>query len=149
MYRALYNSTALRAPDWPRRIVAFLHGCASVRRLEHAEIAALPELLIARPLGSVLWLATRWRAGLGHFGEITNRVGRLEATTRWLAVNEDALLSVAAAATQTPDSPGHVAEQDSRSRAARGAADWRPLPAGYKLTAGNSAVRAVPAFRRL
>ena len=30
---ALYNSTALGAPDWPRRTAAFLRGCASVRRL--------------------------------------------------------------------------------------------------------------------
>ena len=95
---ALYNSTALRAPGWPRRTGAFLRGCASVRRLEPAEVAALPELLIARALGSVLWRAARWRAGLGRFGEVTAHVGRLEATTRWLAANEDALLSVATAA---------------------------------------------------
>ena len=95
---ALYNSTALRAPDWPRRTAAFLHGCAWVRRLEPAELAALPELLIARSLGSVLWRAARWRAGAGHFAEVTAHVGKLEATTRWLAANEDAFLSVAAAA---------------------------------------------------
>ena len=94
---ALYNSTALGAPDWPRRTAALLRGCASVRRLEPAEIAALPELLIARSLGSVLWRAARWRAGLGRFAEVTAQAGRLEATTRWLAANEDAFLSVAAA----------------------------------------------------
>jgi homoserine kinase type II len=95
---ALYNSTALRAPDWPRRTAAFLRGCASVRRLKPAEAAALPELLLARSLGSVLWRAARWRAGLGHFGEVTAQAGRLDATTRWLAANGDALLSVATAA---------------------------------------------------
>jgi Ser/Thr protein kinase RdoA (MazF antagonist) len=95
---ALYNSTALGAPDWPRRTAAFLRGCASVRRLEPAEITALPELLIARSLGSALWRAARWRAGLGRFGEVTAHAGRLEATTRWLAANEDAFLSLAAAA---------------------------------------------------
>jgi Ser/Thr protein kinase RdoA (MazF antagonist) len=95
---ALYNSTALGAPDWPRRTAAFLRGCASVRRLEPAEVAALPELLIARSLGSILWRAARWRAGLGRFGEVTAQAGRLEATTRWLAANEDAFLSVATAA---------------------------------------------------
>jgi homoserine kinase type II len=94
----LYNSTALGAPDWPRRTTAFLRGCASARRLEPAEVAALPELLIARSLGSVLWRAARWRAGLGRFSEVTAHVGKLEATTRWLAANEDVLLSVAAAA---------------------------------------------------
>jgi homoserine kinase type II len=95
---ALYNSAALGTPDWPSRTAALLRGCASARRLEPAEVAALPELLIARSLGSVLWRAARWRAGLGHFGEITAHAGRLEATTRWLAANQDAFLSVAATA---------------------------------------------------
>ncbi len=39
---AMYNSTALGAPDWPRRTAAFLRGCTSVRRLEPTEEAALP-----------------------------------------------------------------------------------------------------------
>jgi homoserine kinase type II len=95
---ALYHSTALSAPDWPRRTAAFLRGCATVSRLEPAEVAALPELLIAQSLGSVLWRAVRWRAGLAHLGDVTARVDRLEASTRWLAANEDKFLSVAAAA---------------------------------------------------
>lgn len=95
---ALYNSTALRAPDWPRRTAAFLRGCTSGRRLEPAEVAALPELLIVRSLGSVLWRAARWRAGLGPFSEVMAHVGRLETTTRWLAANGDDFLAVAAAA---------------------------------------------------
>jgi Ser/Thr protein kinase RdoA (MazF antagonist) len=101
---ALYNSTALRGsgttgpPDWPRRTAAFLRGCASVRRLEPAEVAALPELLIIRALGSVLWRITRWRSGRGSFGEVTDHAARLEETVRWLAVNGDRFLSVAVAA---------------------------------------------------
>jgi Ser/Thr protein kinase RdoA (MazF antagonist) len=67
------------------------------------ETTAGPELLIVRSLGSVLWRAARWRAGLGRFGlgrfgEVTAHVGGLEATTRWLAANGDAFLSVAAPA---------------------------------------------------
>jgi homoserine kinase type II len=95
---ALHNSTALGTPDWPRTAAAFLRGCASVRRLEPAEVMALPELLIARAFGSVLWRAARWRAGLGPFGEVTAHAIRLQATARWLADNTDALLSVATAA---------------------------------------------------
>jgi homoserine kinase type II len=95
---ALYNSTALSVPDWPRRTAAFLRGCASVRRLEAAEAAALPELLLVRSVGSALWRAARWRAGLGNFSEVTDHVSRLEETTRWLAANESAFLSVATAA---------------------------------------------------
>jgi len=41
---APYNSTALGATDWPRRTAAFLRGCASVRRLDPAEVTALPSL---------------------------------------------------------------------------------------------------------
>ena len=95
---ALYNSAALNAANWPYRTAAFLRGCASVRRLEPAEVAALPELLIVRSLGSVLWRAARWRAGLGRFGEVTAHADKLAETTRWLAANEDAFLSIAAAA---------------------------------------------------
>ena len=95
---ALYHSTALTTPDWPRRTAAFLRGCSSVTRLQPAEIAALPELLIAQSLGSVLWRAVRWREGLVPFGDVIARVERLEANTRWLAENEGRFLFVATAA---------------------------------------------------
>ena len=94
---ALYYSTALTTPDWPRRTAAFLRGCSSVRRLEPVEVAALPELLIAQSLGSVLWRAVRWRAGLAQFSDVIARVERLEASTRWLAEHEGTLLFVATA----------------------------------------------------
>ena len=95
---ALFHSTALSAPDWPRRTGAFLRGCATVRPLEPAELAALPELLNAQSLGSVLWRAVRWRAGIARLADVTDRIDRLEASTRWLAAHEDTLVSVAAAA---------------------------------------------------
>lgn len=95
---ALYNSTSLGAPDWPRRTAAFIRGCASVCRLEPAEVTALPELLIVRSLGSVLWRVARWHAGLGRFDEVTAHADRLEATTRWIAANQNTFLSVANAA---------------------------------------------------
>jgi len=60
-------------------------------------VAALPELLIAQSLGSVLWRAVRWRAGLAQFSDVIARVERLEASTRWLAENEGTLLFVATA----------------------------------------------------
>jgi homoserine kinase type II len=95
---ALYHSTALTTPDWPRRTAALLRGRVSAGRLEPAEVAALPELLNARALGSVLWRAVRWRAGLASLAEVTARVEELTASTRWLAAHEDTLLSVATAA---------------------------------------------------
>jgi Ser/Thr protein kinase RdoA (MazF antagonist) len=120
---ALYNSTALGAPDWPRRTAAFWRGCASVRHLEPAEVAALPELVIARSLGSVLWRAARWRAGLGPFGEVTAHAGKLQATTQWLAANQDAFLAVAAAANQKPPAGVRLRRNGSDS-----VADERPPP---------------------
>jgi hypothetical protein len=83
-------------------------------------VAALPELLITRSLGSVLWRAARWRAGLTDFGEVTGHVGRLEATTRWLAANGDAFLSVATAASagnlrQWPEREARVCSVSMRS----------------------------------
>lgn len=94
---ALHNSAALRAADWRRRAAAFFRGCSSVRRLEPVEAAALPELLAARALGSALWRAARWRAGLGTFDDVTVQVSRLKATTRWLTANEKAFVSLATA----------------------------------------------------
>jgi len=99
---ALYHSTALTTPDWPRRTAAFLRGCSLARRLESAEVAALPELLIAQSLGSVLWRAVRWRAGLAHFGDVIARVDKLEASAQWLAAHEDTFRSVATAANARP-----------------------------------------------
>jgi len=99
---ALYHSTALTTPDWPRRTAAFLRGCSCVRPLAPAEVAALPELLIVQSLGSVLWRAVRWRAGLAPFGAVTARVDKLEASTRWLAAHEDTFLLVATAANARP-----------------------------------------------
>jgi homoserine kinase type II len=99
---ALYHSTALTTPDWPRRTAAFVRGCSSVRRLEPAEVAALPDLLVAQSLGSVLWRAVRWRAGLAALGDVIARVDRLEANTRWLAENEGTFLFVATAANAGP-----------------------------------------------
>ena len=69
-------------------------------------MAALPELPIARALGSVRWRAARRRAGLGRFSKVTAHVSRLEATTRWLAANQDAFLSLAAAANMGSWLPG-------------------------------------------
>ena len=99
---ALYHSTALTTPDWPRRTAAFLRGCSTVTRLEPAEVTALPELLIAQSLGSVLWRAVRWRAGLARFGDVIARVDKLEASAQWLAAHEETFLSVATAANARP-----------------------------------------------
>jgi homoserine kinase type II len=72
---ALYNCPAL---DGPGAAAAFERGWISARRLETAELDAWPELLIARSLGSLLWRAAKWRAGLADLSEVTSRAGRLQ-----------------------------------------------------------------------
>lgn len=97
---ALYNSPALDEPDWPRGTAAVVRGWVSVRHLEAAEVAALPELLIARSLGSVLWRAAKWRAGLAAFSEVTGRARRLE-TIMHVTASGGAFAPVVAAAARS------------------------------------------------
>ncbi|HEY1621621.1 MAG TPA: phosphotransferase [Streptosporangiaceae bacterium] len=54
---ALLNSGVLDGPDWARRTAALLRGHASALRLTEAEIQAVPDLLLTRAVGSVLWRA--------------------------------------------------------------------------------------------
>jgi hypothetical protein len=63
-------------------------------------VAALPELLVTRSLGSVLWRADRWRAGRAAFSEVTARAERLETITRAVA-SGGAFASVVAAAARS------------------------------------------------
>jgi homoserine kinase type II len=53
----LLQSGALEGPRWQRRTAALVRGNFSARRLSHAEVRALPELLLCRSVGSVLWRA--------------------------------------------------------------------------------------------
>lgn len=96
---ALYNSPALGAPDWPRATTAVVRGWVSARRLDATELAALPELLITRSLGSVLWRAAKWRAGLAALSEVTRRAGRLQTITD--VTSDGAFASVVAAAARS------------------------------------------------
>jgi homoserine kinase type II len=98
----LAQSGALDGPRWPRRAAALIRGHASVRRLGRAEIEAVPGLLIGRSVGSVLWRAGRWRRGQATLGEVTERLDRLEQTTRWLEASGERLLSILA------DSPARI-----------------------------------------
>jgi homoserine kinase type II len=95
---ALFNSGALRSPQWPGRTAAFVRGHASARALSAAEVEELPELLIFRALGSVLWRAARWRRGQARVSAVVSCLERLETTTRWVAANGAALRALVAAA---------------------------------------------------
>ena len=94
---ALYQSGALEEAAWQRRTAAFARGHASVRALTAAEVEALPELLISRLVGSVLWRAARWRRGQARLAEVVERIHRLETTRRWLAAHDDELVALVVA----------------------------------------------------
>jgi homoserine kinase type II len=120
---ALCNCAAPGLPGWPRRVAALLRGWSSVQCLEPAEVTALPELLLARSLGSVLWRAARWRAGIGSLDELTSRAGHLEETARWLADSAEEFLGVAAAA--GGGAPGRGRRPGRRATRGRPARSWR------------------------
>jgi homoserine kinase type II len=90
----LLQSGALDGPGWQRRAAALVRGNASVRRLDDAEIQAVPDLLLCRSVGSVLWRAGRWRRGQADLGEVIARLDDLGATTRWLPTFAGQLRSV-------------------------------------------------------
>lgn len=94
---ALFYSGALETRDWRLRTAAFLRGYASIRPLDAAEADALPRLLLARAVGSALSRAGRWLNGKAQLGEVTDRVRKLEDTTRWLDANGVKLRSLATA----------------------------------------------------
>jgi homoserine kinase type II len=94
---ALAQSGALGTAQWRSRTAALLRGYASVAPLTPAEAEALPELLLARSAGSVLWRAGRWRRGRAQLAEVIDRIQQLEKTTRWAAAAGEELVSLAAA----------------------------------------------------
>ena len=77
---------------------ALAGGYAAELRLGRAEIMAVPDLLVARCVGSVFWRAGRWRRGQSVLSDVADRVAVLEASQTWLAVHRGRLLSVLAAA---------------------------------------------------
>ena len=95
---ALLLSGALAGPGWARRAAALVRGYAAVLSLGQAEIMAVPDLLVARCVGSVFWRAGRWRRGQSVLSDVADRVAVLEASQTWLAVHRGRLLSVLAAA---------------------------------------------------
>jgi homoserine kinase type II len=94
---ALYQSGALDGERWQRRATPLLRGHASVRTLTGAEVEALPELVLGRSLGTVLWRAARWRRAQDSIADVIDRVERLAATTRWLAAYDRELVALASA----------------------------------------------------
>src|SRR5256884_5280297 len=58
-----------------------VRGYAAVLRLGQAEIMAVPDLLVARCVGSVFWRAGRWRRGQSVLSDVADRVRSEEHTS--------------------------------------------------------------------
>ncbi len=80
---ALALSGAAHGPGWPRRAAAVARGGGWGERLTAAELAALPDLIVVRAVGSVLWRAGRWRRGRSSLAEVADRLEVLAGTLRW------------------------------------------------------------------
>ena len=95
---ALALSGAAHGPGWPRRAAAVARGGAWGERLTPAELAALPDLILVRATGSMLWRAGRWRRGQSSLAEVANRLDVLAETLRWRTAEGGELGHIVAAA---------------------------------------------------
>jgi homoserine kinase type II len=87
----------LEGHDWPARAAALIRGVASALGLEPAEVAAVPELLVCRAVGSALWRAGRWRRGLAGLDDVADRLRVLAATVAFVGASGDQLQALLAA----------------------------------------------------
>ncbi len=95
---ALALSGAAHGPGWPRRAAAVARGGAWGERLTAAELAALPDLILIRATGSMLWRAARWRRGQSSLAEVADRLDVLAETVRWRTAEGGELGHIVAAA---------------------------------------------------
>jgi homoserine kinase type II len=99
---ALALSGAAKGPGWPRRAAAVGRGGAWGERLTGAELAALPDLIVTRAVGSMLWLADRWRRGQSSLAEVASRLDVLAGILRWRTAEGGELVHIVAAAGTSP-----------------------------------------------
>ena len=67
-------------------------------RLTAAELAALPDLIMTRAAGSMLWLADRWRHGQSSLPEVASRLDLLAGILHWRTAEGGELAQIVAAA---------------------------------------------------
>jgi homoserine kinase type II len=95
---ALALSGAAKGPGWPRRAAAIARGGAWGDRLTSAELAALPDLIVTRAVGSMLWLADRCRHAQSTLPEVASRLDFLAGILRWRTGEGSELADIVAAA---------------------------------------------------
>jgi homoserine kinase type II len=90
----LKHSGALDSPKWQGRAGALARGYCAAQQLIEAEAAAVPDLLLARAMGTVVWRAGRWRRGQASLDDVTARLHELAAADKWLAAHGSELLGL-------------------------------------------------------
>jgi len=90
----LKQSGALDAQDWQHRAAALARGYCGARELTEAEAAAVPDLLMARTMGTVVWRAGRWRRKQASLDDVSARLHELSAADKWLAAHRSELLDL-------------------------------------------------------
>lgn len=83
----LKQSAVLDAPDWQYRVAALARGYCSAQELTEAEATAVPDLLLARAMGTAVWRAGRWRRRQASLDDVSVRLHELAAADRWLAAH--------------------------------------------------------------
>jgi homoserine kinase type II len=91
---ALLLSGALEGCHWESRAAAIVRGSIAVQRLNGEEIRAVPELMVCRSVGSVLWRAGRWRRGQAQAADVVDRIDELGTTLRWLTAHSGQLMAL-------------------------------------------------------
>jgi Ser/Thr protein kinase RdoA (MazF antagonist) len=79
-------------------------GGAWAERLTAAELTALPDLIMVRAMGSMLWRAARWRLGQSSLAEVASRLDVLAETLRWRTAEGGELGHIVAAAARSRQS---------------------------------------------
>ena len=75
-------------------MAALVCGYCDARELTEAEAAAVPDLLMARAMGTVVWRAGRWRRGQASLDEVSVRLRDLSAADKWLSAHRGELLDL-------------------------------------------------------
>ncbi len=88
-------------PGWPHRAAAIARGGGWGERLTGAELAALPDLIVIRAVGSMLWRAGRWRRSQASQASLAGMAGQLDVLAemlRWRRAEGGELGHIVAAA---------------------------------------------------
>ena len=85
---ALSQTSALDSPAFTRALVVGLHVHAA---LTEPELDAVPDLLVARALGNVLWRSQAWRRGDVGVDQVAERLQRLADTQTFVRDHRDDL----------------------------------------------------------